>query len=973
MSQTVITQAFEQWKAQQATNGQAVVLDEFVFANVPNLDVNAPINRAEVVPPAAQIVYRQAVEKTGLVNLNAVVYSVTLGADVGDFSFNWIGLINKATGTLAMVVHAPLQSKVKNANGQQGNVLTRSFLMEYNGAESQTLISTPAETWQIDFTARLAGMDESLRLANLDIYGAGAFFDNGFLVAKTGTQFFVTAGLGYVGGLRANLAAKTNITVTTKPMTVWADVSYQGTLTSEYKTAIKFTLATTLKDYVQSGVAHYVFALASIDANGVITDLRPKGSSLYLRRDKNLGDIADPAAALNTLNGVPKTRTVNKKPLTADITLTPADVGAISNVMPNVDNTTVTKLYDPSIVSLSGGVTLAGYFSDHPLGETFPAADTLVSHRRWFNAGAALTQYLHCRTGTIYVRIGNVSTTEASGWAWVQTSASPLPFGWRKFFDSSSLELADLTRLGVAKSGDNSDITSLGKLTSIASSVKMAANLEVASSIQANYRVGVLRAGEFEAYMSFTSRAGKISAADLPASLTSMGNIYFRLPNTLTETDPHAGRALGGHSAAVYPTGEGVMRMDARDEAGAIKARIVCDGQTDSVHVSNGVLRPEWGVTLSSTNANSVIRGRNDAVILRDHNNGNITLSASLKDAGTQIGGTLYIGYNRPEANIFTSAVSVDTPLTVNETMKVVKDSTFAGAMTVGGEVNFNGLVKFNRHEATCQFSSSDAAYPLMNVNYSNAGNFGFWDATNGKWVLRKRASNLTTGNADNWVMESGGLEITGAYGLTLSTALPIASGGTGAKTAEQARSNIGAYPQSGGNVGGYVNATYLSATQPPNPGKEVQGTFIGWNETGGQGESDFVNNRGGGVGGFIFRTVTTNNSAETGRVTFSGTGDVYPGRDINTGGYIYERSQRVYSPSNPQPYPTDFNGINTYVWAYSVNARNPGDLVSGSELQPATGDGSTVGWTLGGTWRCMGFATTTNAAHRSTLWLRVG
>ena len=330
MSQTVITTAFEQWKAQQAANGQAIVLDEFVFANVPNLDVNKPIDRAEGVPPAAQIVYRQAVEKTGLVNQNAVVYSVTLGADVGDFSFNWIGLINKATGKLAMIVHAPLQSKVKNANGQQGNVLTRSFLMEYNGAESQTLISTPAASWQIDFTARLAGMDEALRLANLDMYGAGAFVDNGFQVAKTGTQFFVTAGLGYVGGLRAKLAANTNINVTTKPMKVWADVSYHGTLTSEYKTEIKFTLATTLKDYVQSGIAHFVFALASIDVNGVITDLRPKGSSQYLRRDKNLTDISDPMAALDTLNGVPKTRKINKKALSSDFDLTAADVGALA-------------------------------------------------------------------------------------------------------------------------------------------------------------------------------------------------------------------------------------------------------------------------------------------------------------------------------------------------------------------------------------------------------------------------------------------------------------------------------------------------------------------------------------------------------------------------------------------------------------------------------------------------------------------
>ncbi|MBJ5136771.1 phage tail protein, partial [Salmonella enterica subsp. enterica serovar Derby] len=40
MSQTTITLAFEQWKAQQGTTGEPVLLDEFVFANVPALDPN---------------------------------------------------------------------------------------------------------------------------------------------------------------------------------------------------------------------------------------------------------------------------------------------------------------------------------------------------------------------------------------------------------------------------------------------------------------------------------------------------------------------------------------------------------------------------------------------------------------------------------------------------------------------------------------------------------------------------------------------------------------------------------------------------------------------------------------------------------------------------------------------------------------------------------------------------------------------
>lgn len=278
MSQTAITLAFEHWKAQQGATGEPVLLDEFVFANVPGLNPDTPVDRNEALPPVEQIVHRQPVTRTGVVNENGVVYSAVLGADVGDFSFNWIGLLNNASGTLAMIVHAPLQQKLKTAEGQQGNVLTRSFLMEYNGAQTETGINTPAETWQIDFTARMAGMDERQRLENTDIYGAAAFFGDGWLVGKTGNQFFVTKGTGYVAGLRTSLAANQNITVTTKPVKVWLDVCWTGSLTSVWNAQCKITVAENLADYVQNGVQHYVFAVASIDVNGNITDLRPKGT-----------------------------------------------------------------------------------------------------------------------------------------------------------------------------------------------------------------------------------------------------------------------------------------------------------------------------------------------------------------------------------------------------------------------------------------------------------------------------------------------------------------------------------------------------------------------------------------------------------------------------------------------------------------------------------------------------------------------
>lgn len=365
MSQTTITLAFEQWKAQQGTTGEPVLLDEFVFANVPGLDPDQPVDRNETLPPAEQIVHRQAVSRKGVVNDNAVVHSVVLGADVGDFSFNWIGLINKASGTLAMIVHAPLQQKLKTAEGQQGNVLTRSFLMEYNGAQAETGINTPAETWQIDFTARMAGMDERQRLENIDIFGAAAFFGDGYLVGKSGNQFYVTKGTGYVAGLRTMLAENLNITVTTRPVKVWLDVCWTGTLTSVWGVQSRITVADNLADYVQNGVQHYVFAVAGIDENGNITDLRPKGTlneqqaSDALRkheqsrnhpdattREKGFVQLSSETnsdsemlaatpkavkAAMDNANGrVPSDRKVNGHPLSGDITLWASDVKAIS-------------------------------------------------------------------------------------------------------------------------------------------------------------------------------------------------------------------------------------------------------------------------------------------------------------------------------------------------------------------------------------------------------------------------------------------------------------------------------------------------------------------------------------------------------------------------------------------------------------------------------------------------------------------
>ncbi|WP_173425297.1 phage tail protein, partial [Muribacter muris] len=191
---TLATTALEQYIATQTAQKSSVKFDEIIFANIPNLTAQNLQHNLRM-PTRNQIVHRQAISQSGVVNRNAVVYSVTLGTEVGDFDFNFIGLVNSEINLLAVAVHTDTIKKVKNKQGIQGNSITRSILLEFTGAQSLTNINVSAETWQIDFTARLHGIDEKIRLTNRDLYDRAVFFDNSFKVSKaSGHTFNIEAG-----------------------------------------------------------------------------------------------------------------------------------------------------------------------------------------------------------------------------------------------------------------------------------------------------------------------------------------------------------------------------------------------------------------------------------------------------------------------------------------------------------------------------------------------------------------------------------------------------------------------------------------------------------------------------------------------------------------------------------------------------------------------------------------------------------
>lgn len=135
-----------------------------------------------------------------------------------------------------------------------------------------------------------------------------------------------------------------------------------------------------------------------------------------------------------------------------------------------------------------------------------------------------------------------------------------------------------------------------------------------------------------------------------------------------------------------------------------------------------------------------------------------------------------------------------------------------------------------------------------------------------------------------------------------------------------------------------------------------------------------------------IIVSATTGNvtlSATTVKGNLTATGAVYVnsgggflGTDGNIYGSLWGGYLSTYIANNfKTTSSTDgYQGIGSYVLARSSYgaAFAPGATISGSYLQAATSDGGYTGSTLTGTWMLMGYMTTTNDAHRTSLYQRV-
>ncbi|MCD9521063.1 phage tail protein [Photobacterium phosphoreum] len=280
MSKTILTNAFSTYKAQCEATNIPIVMDEFVFALVPNQDPNAPINPDETLPDDNYIQGRFNVTQKGIINPDAVVYSIILGTEIGSWDFNWIGLVNSEQNIVGAISHTPVQTKVQidRINNIAGDTLTRNIITPYTNASVLTEIAVAADVWQLDFNNRLTAIDERIRLENIDNYGPATFIQNAWHVATNNDAITIAPGTAYIAGLQCinQQSILVDLTAIMLPKTLYLETCFKGTINSEWQTHTEIVIADTHPStHIENGVTYYCQPLALINAINDIEDLRP--------------------------------------------------------------------------------------------------------------------------------------------------------------------------------------------------------------------------------------------------------------------------------------------------------------------------------------------------------------------------------------------------------------------------------------------------------------------------------------------------------------------------------------------------------------------------------------------------------------------------------------------------------------------------------------------------------------------------
>jgi len=163
----------------RALENKGLDVKELVFAKIPNLNEQEERNPNEPMPSDLQIVHRRNIDVSGYVDANTVAWAVVLEQEIGDFDYNWIGLVTK-DGTLLAVDYLPLQRKRQGVN----NVHNRSFVLKFAAAAALARITIPAQSWMFDYSPQIDALNAlSLTTATAQVNNMYRTLRNFFLMS----------------------------------------------------------------------------------------------------------------------------------------------------------------------------------------------------------------------------------------------------------------------------------------------------------------------------------------------------------------------------------------------------------------------------------------------------------------------------------------------------------------------------------------------------------------------------------------------------------------------------------------------------------------------------------------------------------------------------------------------------------------------------------------------------------------------
>lgn len=151
MSLLAITDAGVAYKDAVFAGEEVQNITRIIFRNIDGLVPETAIDLTQSLP-STDIVHSEQIERVSALNDNAVVMSTVLGYDVGDFEYNWYGVIAKKadlTEVLIAVVQTPAQTKTKTVGITTGNYSVKSIVWKTANIAQSLNVTLNALPWQV--------------------------------------------------------------------------------------------------------------------------------------------------------------------------------------------------------------------------------------------------------------------------------------------------------------------------------------------------------------------------------------------------------------------------------------------------------------------------------------------------------------------------------------------------------------------------------------------------------------------------------------------------------------------------------------------------------------------------------------------------------------------------------------------------------------------------------------------------------